>query len=420
MDINSEAEEEVKALKRELDDQKKVMDSYKAKINEQDEHQQELKSLKLKLEEADKEVKALKQEMDEEKKVSDSYRTKINEQRRYWMNEQNEHEQELKSLKLKLEEAEEEAKALKQELDEQKKALDSYEAKINEQNENQQELKSLKLKLEELDTTKCKMNEQEHLIQQLKDQIECPVCLDIPRSGPVPVCPNGNLVCKKCKKDSCPTCRCVMGNGKSLLATTILENIEHNCKFEDCNEQFPLKDVEEHEKVCPSRIVSCPDFDCTERVPLAKLVQHLIKSSECCVEDAAPCVALQGWKRRNYSFGTKSVSGERIRWPMHIYAYSGETFAVFPVKLEGQYYAVIVMFASEAKCLEYKFELIVHDRNSEALDSLTAVRFQGNPLSIDLKKEGLRFYGIYGKLMSKILENSSMFSLSFKISKLNS
>eukprot|EP00092_Neocalanus_flemingeri_P021101 GFUD01022862.1.p1 GENE.GFUD01022862.1~~GFUD01022862.1.p1 ORF type:complete len:223 (+),score=47.85 GFUD01022862.1:83-670(+) len=190
-------------------------------------------------------------------------------------------------------EAEEEVKALKRELDDQKKVLDSYKAKINEQNEHEQELKSLKLKLEEL-------NEQKHLIQQLKDKIECPVCLDIPRSGPVPVCPNGHLVCKKCKKDSCPTCRCVMGSGKSLLATTILENIEHDCKFEDCNKQFALKDIEEHEKVCPFRIVSCPKFDCTERVPLAKLVQHLINSSECCAEDAAPRVALQGWNRRNY------------------------------------------------------------------------------------------------------------------------
>eukprot|EP00092_Neocalanus_flemingeri_P016316 GFUD01017661.1.p1 GENE.GFUD01017661.1~~GFUD01017661.1.p1 ORF type:complete len:368 (-),score=75.11 GFUD01017661.1:52-1155(-) len=362
--------------------------------------------------EAEEEVEALKRELDDQKKVLDLFKVKIN--------EQNEHGQELGSLKLKLEVAEEGGKALKRELDDQKKVLDSYKAKINEQNEHEQELKSLKLKLEELDTTKCKMNEQKHLIQQLKDKIECPVCLDIPRSGPVPVCPNGHLVCKKCKKDSCPTCRCVMGSGKSLLATTILENVEHDCKFEDCNKQFALKDIEEHEKVCPYRIVSCPNFDCTERVPLAKLVQHLIKSSTCCGEDAAPLVALQGWNRRNYHLDIKYDNLRNLDWPVNIYAYSGETFAVFPVKLEGQYYAVIVMFASEAKCSEYKFEMIIHDLNSEAVGSLTAVKFQGNPLSIDEKKEGLRLYGIYGKLMSKILENSSMFSLSFKISKLNS
>ena len=34
----------------------------------------------------------------------------------------------------------------------------------------------------------------------LRKRVECPVCLEIPRSGPVFVCKNGHFVCQKCKR----------------------------------------------------------------------------------------------------------------------------------------------------------------------------------------------------------------------------
>ena len=64
--------------------------------------------------------------------------------------------------------------------------------------------------------------EQKHnaLTSKLRDQVECPVCLEVPTSGPVHVCPNGHFVCSKCKGANCPTCRSRMGSGKSLLAVS--------------------------------------------------------------------------------------------------------------------------------------------------------------------------------------------------------
>merc|ERR1719470_221816 len=41
------------------------------------------------------------------------------------------------------------------------------------------------------------------ICNQLKDKLECPVCLEIPRTGPVYICPNGHFVCKK--TEACPT-----------------------------------------------------------------------------------------------------------------------------------------------------------------------------------------------------------------------
>eukprot|EP00092_Neocalanus_flemingeri_P027803 GFUD01030182.1.p1 GENE.GFUD01030182.1~~GFUD01030182.1.p1 ORF type:complete len:285 (+),score=53.40 GFUD01030182.1:97-951(+) len=280
----------------------------------------------------------------------------------------------------------------------------------------QKELEALKRKLNLYET---KIEEQKHLLQQLKDKIECPVCMEVPRSGPVPVCPNGHFVCKKCKTDACPTCRTAMGSGKSLLAATILEKVEHRCNSEDCEEQFALKDIYEHEKVCPYRIVSCPDFDCTERVSLAKLVDHLRKSNECCGEEAAPLGALDDWNSRNFTI--VDAFQKNLTWIMNMYDYAGETFAVFPVIIDGDYYFVVVMFASETECSKYKLEMIIHDQEQTS-DAQMTVKFQGNPLSID-EKEGLCLYSTGGQFMRRIMkkpnpEKDAGFQMSFKISKI--
>ena len=366
-----ELEQEVKALKRKLDEQKEEFDS-------------EVNVLKKKLDEKqeDQEVKGLKRKLDEQKEEFDS---------------------EVIVLKKKLDEKEgdQEVKELKRKLDEQKEQFET-------------ERKVLKEQLDEKD--KSKNNKQDHILMLLKDKLECPVCLDIPRSCPVPVCPNGHVVCQTCKRDSCPTCRTAMGNGMSLLAGTVLENIDHKCKFEDCIENFALLDLEKHEVVCPHRTVNCPDSKCAVKTPLAKLVQHLRNSQQCCGQDVKESFGY--WNRRN--FNMKDISVKDTAWPMHIYSYSGVIFAVYPIKSGGQIYFVLVMFASEAECSKYEFEMIVHERGSWALDSVMSVKFCGNPLSIDLKKEDLKLFGTMERLMTKIVKksiNENSFSLSFKISK---
>ena len=36
------------------------------------------------------------------------------------------------------------------------------------------------------------------LTEQLEERIKCPVCLEVPTSGPVYSCPQGHLVCSAC------------------------------------------------------------------------------------------------------------------------------------------------------------------------------------------------------------------------------
>ena len=65
--------------------------------------------------------------------------------------------------------------------------------------------------------------------------LECSICKTLPRDGPVPCC---HFVCSPCLKqwqesqanrNTCPTCRCSMGTGKSLLAVTVIKHALHSC-----------------------------------------------------------------------------------------------------------------------------------------------------------------------------------------------
>ena len=57
------------------------------------------------------------------------------------------------------------------------------------------------------------------------ESMECPVCMEVPRSAPIYQCRNGHLLCKKCqpKVQACPICRspdvgCRNGMAESLVS----------------------------------------------------------------------------------------------------------------------------------------------------------------------------------------------------------
>ncbi len=49
--------------------------------------------------------------------------------------------------------------------------------------------------------------------------LECPVCLEVPRVGPISQCDNGHLLCKDCrqKMSDCPVCTSKLRINRSLV-----------------------------------------------------------------------------------------------------------------------------------------------------------------------------------------------------------
>ena len=64
------------------------------------------------------------------------------------------------------------------------------------------------------------------LSQEIKDHLECPVCLEIPKSTKIYQCENGHIVCEQCFSKSavkiCPLCRESMFKTRSLITEQVL------------------------------------------------------------------------------------------------------------------------------------------------------------------------------------------------------
>jgi hypothetical protein len=113
----------------------------------------------------------------------------------------------------------------------------------------------------------------------LKNLLECPVCLRVPRKAPIFQCTRGHIVCGECKPNvrTCPQCRIPMDNIRSLVSEKVLEQLPTSCKYADhgCQVERMREVLVEHEKHCQNRLVNCVDLECQQKVPLSSLLSHL-------------------------------------------------------------------------------------------------------------------------------------------------
>jgi len=308
------------------------------------------------------------------------------------------------------------------------------ENKLNEAEENKiRKNLEVESKLKEIEEDKIRLNREveassdkyKNILTQLRDKIECPVCMEVPRTGPVPVCPNGHFVCQKCRTDTCPTCRVFMGMGKSLLAGTVIENVEHVCKFSDCGDMYALDKLGCHEKTCKHRTISCPHETCSGIISLSKLLDH-VRSSICCspnlpaeIRSFSPYRDPYG--RVNFRIEAFELnSNKQLTWPLQPISYKDSRFAVCAGKFENHFYFTMVMFGSEEECTKFNVEMIVHEKVTLFQRSEVSFKYSGKPCSIDEEKKKVKDSGLTMNTtgMEKIVKKSdaNTFSVTFSIS----
>ena len=146
-----------------------------------------------------------------------------------------------------------------------------------------------KRRLEDLEAEVSKLR---RIAAEQESLVECSICKTLPRDdGPVPCCPRGHFVCAPClrqwqesqaNRNTCPTCRCPMGTGKSLLAATVIKHALHSCNNLDCTAKTPLAGIKEHEEVdCEFRRVLCPGNECEKLFPFNMAQIHVANCQHC-------------------------------------------------------------------------------------------------------------------------------------------
>jgi hypothetical protein len=242
---------------------------------------------------------------------------------------------------------------------------------IKDKGDIEQQLESLQKKYSEITS-------------KLRDQVECPVCLEVPTVGPIHVCPNGHFVCSKCKEANCPTCRSRMFNGKSLLAVTVIENIDHKCKFEGCHELLPLQEYQEHLQCCPQRIVHCPsprEF-CGKAMALSKVYEHIM--DEC--QGSFNSRAKDTLKNDDFPkfLEYDSGLGERKSIPGFALCWKGVYFYLSFEKMAQCCMFSVQHLGNALECKDYVVSLVVHRSDEEDLKGAHMIKLSGEPFPIDM------------------------------------
>jgi len=280
-------------------------------------------------------------------------------------------------------------------------------------------MKAVKTELvEQLDEKEEEWNLEKKKVNDLKKQIECPVCLEVPRKGPVYACPNGHLVCQKCKRESCPTCREAMGNNKSLVAIAVIDKIPHECQFDGCKEEYPIEDIEDHEKACYYRLVACPNYgQCDQKVPLYMIFAHLAKKP--CSSNGEPIRVYETTGFSKYLVSNrKTLERRSIHWKVATFFHvaSDSLFALCVNKSGDNWQFTVVILASSVVCSDMNIEMEVYETDSPT-DTRLSSKVRCHPCSIDQSVAEMKGLGLYvhHRFMEKIVsrKDSFKFTVSF-------
>ena len=133
--------------------------------------------------------------------------------------------------------------------------------------------------------------------KDIKDIIECPVCLEVPRGPELYICKNSHNICKNCydqlesEHKKCPTCRVnIEAPIRNLSVEKLIETWKYECvnKKDGCSIEANLSQIVEHENDCKFGIVNCKHLGCITSLNKQDMIDH----EDNCVYRLIPCVRI--------------------------------------------------------------------------------------------------------------------------------
>jgi E3 ubiquitin-protein ligase SIAH1 len=241
------------------------------------------------------------------------------------------------------------------------------------------DIKTKQLELNRMELEQ-KTNQLEALTSQLEERVKCPVCLDVPTTGPIYSCPNGHSICSTCYKgqnSKCPMCRTKMNKNTSLLAVTVIENIEHACKFEGCEVRTPLAGVEEHRRSCNFKVVACPAIECKAKVAYNQVMDHLVNTCE----HSFPILDVTDEAAAHMIYDNETEIICKSDMNMSTFSVDGKFFFLIQNLKDRKFKNIYMqMLGSKEDCMKYKVNISMKDENN-------SVNFGGHPYPIDMVEE---------------------------------
>jgi len=231
------------------------------------------------------------------------------------------------------------------------------------------------------------IEESDDLIKKddLKDLLECPVCLRVPRSSPIYQCARGHVVCSECRPNvsTCPQCRDPLGNIRSLVSEKMLEKLPCMCKFADhgCQVEQLRGQLPDHERTCSYRLVNCVDLACQQRISVSKLLAHLDNDHE--TEDF---VRVEGGEYSSHFIVNEEDFSKSIMWISDQLHFDHRYFYRECCRSkEGLWYIWVYLLETEDS-QPGNYTCTISIRSGDGEEELSC---KCRPLSLDLTKENI-------------------------------
>ena len=183
----------------------------------------------------------------------------------------------------------------------------------------------------------------------------------------------------------CPTCQEPFGEGKSLLALAVAEEVQHECCHQGCTKRSPLDQIAQHEKECKWRLITCPGSgaDCTAMMAFCKVEDHAKECEEC---NWPPLESLNGVQTLVFTVNRDNF-GHDFGWGTDLIRHEGKLFFCRVFKMNGNFTVDVVMKGSLKECKEFRVKAAILYANSDEDEIEQAVKasFQPRPLKEDNK-----------------------------------
>ena len=179
---------------------------------------------------------------------------------------------------------------------------------------------------------------------------------------------------------NCPNCREPMGNNMSLLAKTVIENIEHDCSNEGCDKKLSHKEVVKHrQELCKYRKVLCPGNSkaCNVILPFCALNDHLMICTSVVVvnhQTTGSSGSCRVWFQKDL------LDRDQISFMTRIFHLNNEVYAMQTKMDNGKLSFGVLMHADREKCERFKVTMEIQDSNLQ-----TGFLAQFNPAPVDLE-----------------------------------
>ena len=226
-------------------------------------------------------------------------------------------------------------------------------------------------------------------LAEVRDALECVICLEVPKNTRIFQCDNGHLLCNTCrwKVKECPICKVKLGKTRALAVEKVLSKCPKPCEFTDygCNVKLHLPDLDEHEKVCSYKPLCCPVLHCAKMIAKMEVINHMNeKHPEGYVKRNAP-----SWK--GFWTGVKSISTHKkvtTFRPSWLEFDDHNFFCEVMRTGNGRWCVWIYMVGTSNECNAYIYTVkLLHP------DEIEELSYTGQCVSLQIEKEKISVMG---------------------------